>query len=84
MTVTVSDFYVVGCPECCAEIERITRAAIRDMSVTKLTFTPGHRHNHEDKGKDLAPPPSAAALEAAGQQTLPGTLDTSKPYVEGA
>jgi len=47
MTVTVSDYYVPGCPECCAEIERSTRAAIRDFSVTKLTFTPGHRHNHE-------------------------------------
>jgi hypothetical protein len=85
MTVTVSDFYVVGCPECCAEIERITRAAIRDFSVTKLTFTPGHRHNHEvEKPAALAPQPSAAALEAAGQQTIPGTLDASKPYVEGA
>jgi hypothetical protein len=85
MTVTVSDYYVVGCPECCAEIERITRAAIRDFSVTKLTFTPGHRHNHEvEKPAALAQPPSAAALEAAGQQTIPGTLDTSRPYVEGA
>jgi|GEM_PF-2575617 len=46
MTVTVSDNYVVGCADCCAEVERITRAAIRDFSVTKLTFTPGHRHNH--------------------------------------
>lgn len=82
MTVTVSDFYVVGCPDCCAEIERITRAAIRDFSVTKLTFTPGHRHNHvEDKP---APQPSAAALEAAGQQTIPGTLtQQSSAYTEG-
>lgn len=69
MTVTVSDYYVVGCPQCCAEIERITRAAIRDFSVTKLTFVPGHRHNHlEDKP---AQPPSAAVLEASGQQVLP-------------
>jgi hypothetical protein len=89
LTVTVSDYYVVGCPECCAEIERITRAAIRDFSVTKLTFTPGHRHNHEVekpaalRAGDGAPSPSAVALEAAGQQTIPGTLDTSKPYVEG-
>jgi hypothetical protein len=82
VTVTVSDFYVVGCHECCAEIERITRAAIRDFSVTKLTFTPGHRHNHDvDKP---APQPSAAALEAAGQATLPGTLvSQSSAYAEG-
>jgi hypothetical protein len=90
VTVTVSDFYVVGCPDCCAEIERITRAAIRDFSVTKLSFTPGHRHNHEvEKPAALAAnsapsQPSAAALEAAGQQTLPGTLDTTKPYAGGA
>jgi len=85
MTVTVSDYYVVGCPECCAEIERITRAAIRDFSVTKLTFVPGHRHNHEVekpaalRAGDNAPAPSAAVLEAAGQQTIPGTLVAAEP-----
>jgi len=75
MTVTVSDYYVVGCEMCCAEIERITRAAVRDFSVTKLSFTPGHRHNHEEA--KTPHPPSAAALEASGQQTLPGTIDAS-------
>lgn len=68
MTVTVSDYYVVGCTMCCSEIERITRAAIRDFSVTKLTFTPGHRHNHVEDSQ-----PTKAVLESAGQQTLPGT-----------
>jgi hypothetical protein len=67
VTVTVSDFYVPSCEECCAEVERITRAAIRDFSVTKLTFTPGHRHNHatQEKGRqriaaqvDAPPPPT--------------------------
>jgi hypothetical protein len=83
VTVTVSDFYVVGCPECCREIERITRAAIRDFSVTKLTFTPGHRHNHEVE-KPSALPPSAATLEEAGQQTIPGTvIQQSSAYAEG-
>lgn len=54
MTVTVSDYYVTACPQCCAEIERIVRAAIRDHSVTKLTFTPGHRHNHEVESPPLS------------------------------
>lgn len=80
MTVTVSECYNVGCPECCAEIERIVKAAIRDMSVSKLTLIPGHRHCHEES----APQPTAATLEAAGQQTLPGTLvQQSTPYTEG-
>jgi hypothetical protein len=76
MTVTVSDFYVVGCTDCCSEIERITRAAIRDFSVTKLSFTPGHRHNHETETKQkqvAASRPSASAVELEGQQVLPGT-----------
>jgi hypothetical protein len=76
MTVTVSECYNVGCPQCCAEIERIVRAAIRDMSVSKLTLIPGHRHCHDEPA-----PPSAAALEANGQQTLPGTQATG--YEEG-
>jgi hypothetical protein len=59
VTVTVSDYYVPSCEECCAEIERITRAAIRDFSVTKLTFTPGHRHNHEVEKSGVAPRISA-------------------------
>lgn len=96
MTVTVSDYYVVGCEMCCTEIEKITRAAVRDFTVTKLSFTPGHRHNHAEQEKPkLAPAlsvhqPSAAALEAVGQQTLPGTLEgdlTNKPapmYTEEA
>lgn len=78
MTVTVSECYNVGCPQCCAEIERIVKAAIRDMSVSKLTLIPGHRHCHEEQA-----PPSAAALEAAGQQTLPGTLANHAAYAEG-
>mgnify|MGYP001550969307 CR=1 FL=1 len=91
MTVTVSDYYVVGCEMCCTEIERITRAAVRDFTVTKLSFTPGHRHNHEEaKSPTLAQRPSASALEAVGQQSLPGTLEgnlTNKPapmYTEEA
>lgn len=47
MTVTVSEHYVPGCEECCAAVERIIRSAIRDYSVTKVSLTPGHRHNHE-------------------------------------
>lgn len=79
MTVTVSECYSVGCPQCCAEIERIVKAAIRDMSVSKLTLIPGHRHCHEE-----TPPPAAAVLEAAGQQTLPGTMvQQSSGYTEG-
>ena len=75
MTVTVTLWYVIGCPQCGAEVERVTRAAVRDMQVTKLTLSAGHRHNHdEDKP---AHPPAAAALEAVGQQTLPGTVDQS-------
>jgi hypothetical protein len=64
MTVTVSDFYVPSCETCCLEIERITRAAIRDFSVTKLTFTPSHRHNHEveTKTKGGLTPPKESAL----------------------
>jgi hypothetical protein len=82
MTVTVSDYYVVGCPECCLEIERITRSAIRDFQVTKLTFTPGHRHNHDVE--PMHTQPTAAMLEAAGQQTLPGTVvQQSSAYAEG-
>lgn len=63
MTVTVSDYYVPSCEECCAEIERITRAAIRDFSVMKLSFTPGHRHNHDvpETGKAALPAPQPAA-----------------------
>lgn len=80
MTVTVSEHYVPSCPECCEEIEKITRAAIRDITVAKLTFIPGHRHNHETaESKSLAPQPSAAALEAAGQQVLPGTTVPVQP-----
>ncbi|WP_260703358.1 hypothetical protein [Edaphobacter flagellatus] len=86
LTVTASLWFVTNCAECCTEVEKVTRAAIRDAQVTKLTISAGHKHCHpveESKGKDLAQPPSAAALEAAGQQTLPGTLDGSLPYVEG-
>jgi len=78
MTVTVSECYNVGCPQCCAEIERIVKAAIRDMSVSKLTLIPGHRHCHDEP----APPSAAAAIEAAGQQTLPGTTTNQTGYEE--
>ncbi len=52
MTVTVTLWYVIGCPRCMAEVERVTRAAVRDGQVTKLTSlratstittTPRHR-----------------------------------------
>ncbi|HUZ94998.1 MAG TPA: hypothetical protein VMU57_08800, partial [Edaphobacter sp.] len=78
MTVTVSECYNVGCPQCCAEIERIVKAAIRDMSVSKLTLIPGHRHCHDEPA-----PPSATALEASGQQTLQGTLANHAAYADG-
>ena len=85
LTVTASLWFVTNCAECCAEVEKVTRAAVRDAQVTKLTLSAGHKHCHPvEDSKALAPPPSAAALEAAGQQTLPGTLDTAKPYAEGA
>lgn len=74
MTVTVTLWYVIGCPECIAEVERVTRAAVRDMQVTKLTLAAGHRHNH-----DAPEPPTAKALEAQGQQTLAGVLDAQQP-----
>jgi hypothetical protein len=87
MTVTVSDadYYVVGCAECCTEIERITRAAIRDFSVTKLTFTPGHRHNHEvDKGKALAAPqPPAPPSPPSGELFVEGTAGNSAGALNG-
>jgi hypothetical protein len=47
VTVTVSEHYVPSCEECCAAVERIIRAAIRDITVTKVSLTPSHRHNHE-------------------------------------
>jgi hypothetical protein len=75
MQVTVSLWYVVDCEICAGEVERITRAAIRDIQVTKLSLTPGHRHNHNED----AVPQTAAVLEAAGQQTLPGVLVDLKP-----
>ncbi|HEU5341986.1 hypothetical protein [Edaphobacter sp.] len=72
MTVTVTLWYVIGCPQCSAEVERVTRAAVRDMQVTKLTLSAGHKHNHEAD----APAP-AAVLEANGQQRL--TVDAAAP-----
>jgi len=71
VTVTVSLWYVLDCPECIAEVERVTRAAVRDMQVTKLTLSAGHKHNHPE-----APPETSAhaALESRGQQTLPAVL----------
>ena len=79
MTVTVTLWYVTGCPECIAEVDKVQRAAVRDMQVTKLTLTASTKHNHAE-----AQQPSAVALEAAGQQTLPGTMIAqSSDYVEG-
>jgi hypothetical protein len=73
VNVTVSEHYVVDCETCCIEVETIVRAAIRDMSVSKLTLIPGHRHNHDvgeaGGGKristtvDAAPPPSPPSGE---------------------
>lgn len=91
MTVTVSDYYVPGCQECCAEIERITRAAIRDFSVTKLTFTPGHRHNHEVEkpaGALTAPQRSDAptlpllAVNSSSKRVTPSTGSTMPGWNE--
>lgn len=84
MTVTVSDYYVPGCEVCCAEIERITRAAIRDFSVTKLTFTPGHRHNHETE--KALPSPKAAEptpLPPSGELFIEGTAGNSAGALNG-
>lgn len=85
MTVTVSDHYVPSCEMCCAEIERITRAAIRDFSVTKLTFTPGHRHNHEvEKAKALdAPQSPAPTLPPSGELFIEGTISNSAGALNG-
>jgi hypothetical protein len=85
MTVTVSDYYVPSCPECCAEIERITRSAIRDFSVTKLTFTPGHRHNHEvEKEKALpAPQPTAPTPLPPGGELFVDAVGNSAGPLNG-
>ena len=84
MQVTVSLWYVIGCEVCAAEIEWVTRAAIRDIQVTKLNLAPGHKHNHEP---DALPSSgtSAVELEAAGQQVIPGmVVDAgSTGYAEG-
>ena len=79
MNVTVTLWYVVGCEECAAEIERVTRAAVRDIQVTKLTMGSGHRHNHpvEEPAQLPRATPSAVELEAAGQQVIPGTLEAA-------
>lgn len=77
MTVTVTLWYVIGCPLCSAEVERVTRAAVRDMQVTKLTLSAGHKHNHEEEA--AASSPAAAALEAAGQQLLVGVVEAAQP-----
>jgi len=58
MNVAVTLWYVIQCPECCAEVERISSAACRDFTVTRLTLAPGHRHNHplpEGEVSALAP-----------------------------
>lgn len=74
MTVTVSLWYVIGCPQCTAEVERVTRAAVRDIQVTKLTLSAGHKHNHEDS---TAQQPPQVVLEAHGQSTLPGVVEAA-------
>lgn len=68
MQVTVSLWYVIGCEECAAEVGRITNAAVRDIQVTKLNLSPGHKHNHDGD----VPEHTAAELEAAGQMLIPG------------
>ncbi len=78
MTVTVTLQYVIGCAQCGAEVERVTRAAVRDMQVTKLTLSAAHKHNHDE-----AQASPSAVLEASGQQTLPGTVQQSSGYAEG-
>jgi hypothetical protein len=85
MTVTVSDYYVPDCEVCCTEIERITRAAIRDFSVTKLTFTPGHRHNHEvEKERALAAPQRPAPPSPpSGELFIEGTAGNSGAAING-
>ena len=55
-------------PQYMAEVERVTRAAVRDGQVTKLTLSAGHKHNHDD----TQAPTTAAVLEASGQQTFAG------------
>jgi hypothetical protein len=81
VTVTVSDYYVPSCEDCCAEIERITRAAIRDFSVTKLTFTPGHRHNHMTEDAKGGPRISAPVSAATPPPPLAENYSSSKQRV---
>lgn len=71
MTVTVTLWYVLDCAECIAEVERVTRAAVRDMQVTKLTLSAGHKHNHPTADEE---PSRSEALESRGQQTLQAVL----------
>lgn len=87
MTVTVSEHYVPGCEECCAAVERIVRAAVRDFSVTKLSLTPGHRHNHDvsETGKALPSPKAAGPtpLPPSGELFVEGTAGNSAGALNG-
>ena len=86
MTVTVSEHYAPGCEECCAAVERIVRGAIRDFSVTKLSLTPGHRHNHDvpETGKAL-PSPTAepTPLPPSGELFVDSTAGNSAGALNG-
>ena len=87
MNVTVSEHYVVDCETCCIEVETIVRAAIRDMSVSKLTLIPGHRHNHDlpETGKALPSPKAAGPtpLPPSGELFVEGTGGNSAGALNG-
>jgi hypothetical protein len=61
MNVTVSLWYVPSCHECVTECDRISKAAVRDHTVTKLTLSAGHRHNHPEAQRSALPKSAAAA-----------------------
>jgi len=87
MTVTVSEHYVPSCEECCAAVERIVRAAVRDFSVTKLSLTPGHRHCHDvaETGKALPSPQAAepTPLPPSGELFIEATAGNSAGALNG-
>jgi len=81
VTVTVSEHYVPSCEECCAAVERIVRAAVRDFSVTKLSLTPGHRHNHDTER--ALPSPTAEPTPPSGELFVDGTAGNSAGALNG-
>jgi hypothetical protein len=46
MNVQASEWYVPGCAECIEVVANIFNSAVKDASVTRLSFSSGHRHCH--------------------------------------